>query len=111
MNVHVPAVSRSEAIPGLTGLRGIGALWVLLFHWAGLRQWGREAPVLGFGYLGVDLFFLLSGFVLTHVYLRRLSLDWASYRQFLLLRFARIYPLYASVLLAFAAAILLIPGL
>jgi peptidoglycan/LPS O-acetylase OafA/YrhL len=49
-----------KVISGLTGLRGIGAAWVVLFH----LQQGSEIPVLDVGYMGVDLFFILSGFVL-----------------------------------------------
>lgn len=49
---------RSSEIPGLTGVRGILALVVLLYHLG-------YAPG---GWLAVDGFFLLSGIVLTHVY-------------------------------------------
>jgi peptidoglycan/LPS O-acetylase OafA/YrhL len=101
----------AQEIPGLTGLRGLGAVWVLLFHWAGSRGW-RTVPLLGVGYLGVDLFFMLSGFVLTHVYFAPMArLDRAGYVRFLGIRLARIYPLYLLALLALAAATLVLPGL
>ena len=48
-------------LPGLTGLRGILALAVLLFH----------LGCLPYGWLAVDGFFLLSGIVLCHVYGKR----------------------------------------
>lgn len=56
-------------MPALTGVRGIAALWVLLFHLSielgiGGPQWLRPIPASG--WIGVDLFFLLSGFVLMH---------------------------------------------
>ena len=54
----------------LTSLRFIAAFWVLLYHFKdhlglGIGQFGLVAD----GYLGVDLFFTLSGFILAHVYL------------------------------------------
>src|SRR5690349_25057093 len=101
--------SPGEAIPGLTGLRGIGAVWVLLFHWSWMRY--GQVPVLDRGYMGVDLFFLLSGFVLTHVYLKTLPLNVRAYRKFLIVRLARIYPLHLFVLLCLAGAVLLVPSL
>jgi peptidoglycan/LPS O-acetylase OafA/YrhL len=56
------------------------------------------------GYLAVDLFFMLSGFVLTHVYRRAFSEGITKhYRQFLLVRVARLYPLHIMVLLLFVA--------
>ncbi|MGH6989525.1 MAG: acyltransferase family protein [Stellaceae bacterium] len=71
---------------GLTPLRGIAALAVLLVH----------AGVPFHGYLGVDLFFILSGFVLMHAYgeiePRR------GYWSFLKARLARIYPVHLVVL-------------
>jgi peptidoglycan/LPS O-acetylase OafA/YrhL len=51
---------RPEELPALTGLRGIAALTVVGFHY--------RVPGFAYGYLAVDLFFVLSGFVLAHVY-------------------------------------------
>jgi peptidoglycan/LPS O-acetylase OafA/YrhL len=54
-------------LQSLTPLRGIAALTVLIYHLAA----GNDDPSLPTfflrGYLGVDLFFILSGFVLAHV--------------------------------------------
>lgn len=55
---------KPKIIPGLTGLRGVAAVWVVLYHFLA----GSGIPVLNAGYLGVDIFFILSGFVLSHVY-------------------------------------------
>lgn len=70
--------SRPPRIPELTGIRGIAAFWVLMFHiWlvAGsptLRLAGIDfTPVFACGWAGVDLFFVLSGFVLTWPYADR----------------------------------------
>jgi peptidoglycan/LPS O-acetylase OafA/YrhL len=104
-----PPQQRTE-LPALTSLRGIAALTVLLFHSSNLALpypgganmgsvllniWSR-------GYLAVDLFFFLSGFVLTHVYGSRLAHErnWRVIGGFLWARFCRIHP--AS---AFAAGI------
>ncbi len=93
-------------IPALTGLRGFGALWVVLFH---LQPFGGGA-VARLGYLGVDLFFLLSGVVLTHTYWRDFAaVTGAGYRRFLLLRLVRVYPLHAVMLGLMGGAVVLAP--
>ncbi len=53
------------------------------------------------GYLAVDLFFLLSGFVLMHVHEHEFAngIPWRSFKSFLRARFARTYPVHAAVLL------------
>ena len=58
----------------LTGLRGVAAAWVVLFHSSvAIETWLPRTTavhaVTSMGYLGVDLFFALSGFVLCHRYL------------------------------------------
>ena len=72
----------------LDGLRGLAAFAVVLMHA------GALAPR---AYLAVDLFFLLSGFVLEHAYGARLATGWNSL-GFLGKRFARLYPLYGLAL-------------
>ncbi len=90
-----------RSIRALTGLRFFAALYVFVFH-VHIR-WplpGRE-PINQFisqGALGVTLFFILSGFILTHVYGHD-EIDAVWLRGFALKRFARIYPIYALSLL------------
>jgi peptidoglycan/LPS O-acetylase OafA/YrhL len=61
-------------------------------------------PFVGRAYLAVDLFFLLSGFVMAHVYGRLLTSDRrAHWLLFARARFARIYPLFALTTLAMFA--------
>ena len=69
------ATTASRYRPNLTGIRTFAAFLVLLLHAQDSVpiDIGRSLPFLLRGYLGVDLFFILSGFILTHVYLEQLS--------------------------------------
>ena len=97
---------RSGEIKALTGLRIIAALWVVLFHFRPLlRSVAPDfsdalAPVLNCGAQGVDLFFILSGFVLTWNYLDRMGWSWSTRGtlHFLWLRLARVWPVYLVTL-------------
>jgi peptidoglycan/LPS O-acetylase OafA/YrhL len=91
-------------IASLDGLRGIAAVGVMIFHfnYFFLPQAALAAalpfmrPIFDHLYLGVDLFFLMSGFVMAHVYGQKLASNWrAHWRDFAIMRFARIYPLFA----------------
>jgi peptidoglycan/LPS O-acetylase OafA/YrhL len=103
-----PALHAAGRIPSLDGLRGAAAVAVMLFHFhyyfvpqAGLIG---LIPGLGRAYLGVDLFFLLSGFVISHVYGREMASDWRGHwHDFATMRFARIYPLFALTTLLVVA--------
>lgn len=81
----------------LDGMRGVAALLVALFHF----QQRLGAPSID-GYLAVDLFFVLSGLVLTQIYEPRFARGLGPLR-FTMQRFFRFYPLYA---LGFAAGAL-----
>lgn len=91
-----------QRFSGLDGLRGTAALSVLLFHGDGLF---RPAPVLMHGYLAVDLFFVLSGFVIALTYERRLK-EGLPFRIFVRNRGLRLLPIYWCGLFANAAALL-----
>ncbi len=98
--------SQTVYFSALTSMRGVAALGVVLFHsLAILPQVAQQVPAsLGMrGYLWVDFFFVLSGFVLAHSNGKRFegSLTPAAYRSFMVARFARIYPAYIVVLLLF----------
>jgi peptidoglycan/LPS O-acetylase OafA/YrhL len=74
----------------LDGLRGVAAACVLTFH----MGYVVRQPLIPLGYLAVDFFFLLSGFVLADAYGEKLECGFGPGR-FLRLRLARLYPLYA----------------
>lgn len=75
-------------ISSLEGLRGAAALLVVIFHmqfmWHGMR-WLQG------GYLAVDLFFVLSGFVISATYSECMT-DGLVWRIFMIRRFGRLYP-------------------
>ncbi|WP_419825799.1 acyltransferase family protein [Sphingomonas sp.] len=88
----------------LTGVRGLFAWAVVLYHMRLACAWWLPAPVvaaLAKGYLAVDFFFLLSGFVVWLNYGDRLAAGGGT-RDFLVRRLARIWPLHA-VMLGFCA--------
>lgn len=94
-----------DFIKQLTGVRFVAAAWVMLYHFQpALAASGLLVPVLHevlrLGSVGVDLFFALSGFILTHTYLTRLGpkLTWSGSLNFYWLRLARVYPVYFVML-------------
>jgi len=99
-------------IEALTGLRGIAAWLVALYHVRlTLGGWLPESAIaaLAKGYLAVDLFFLLSGFVLWLTYAERFQRDGSRfYVRFLWRRLARVWPLHLLILGAFVGYALLL---
>lgn len=98
-------MNSGQRIPSLDGLRGIAALAVMEFHFDTFflpqARLSDFTPGLGKAYLAVDFFFLLSGFVMAHVYGSALASNWhANWQKFAIARFARIYPLFAVTTLA-----------
>lgn len=116
-NMTASEPKRGGSISALTGLRGYAALWVLLSHISFTDSFSASLPsrlhwtlangIIRHEYLAVDLFFVLSGFVLTHAHAKELDafLERKTYVRFLLLRLARVYPLHLAAL-AWAAWIL-----
>ncbi|MES2355491.1 MAG: acyltransferase [Pseudomonadota bacterium] len=90
-------------VPWLDGLRGIAALWVVISH-VQILSGMRSIPVLSWGALAVDLFMMLSGFLMTYHYAKRRDVEpWASpstWATFWARRFFRIAPLYYLLLIA-----------
>ena len=97
-----------DVLDPLTGVRFFLAIGVVLFHYQ--LYWTLQpesAGLLNRSRLGVDVFFILSGFILTHVYLQ--GDRPFDYRRFLAARFARIYPAHLFILLAMLGLVLAAP--
>lgn len=92
-------------IPELDGLRGIAILLVLLFHYVSSTDYG-DAPVsllqkiFAIGWSGVDLFFVLSGFLIGGILLDVRESP-SYFKTFYARRFYRIVPLYYVWVAAF----------
>jgi peptidoglycan/LPS O-acetylase OafA/YrhL len=101
-------LSANGQLPSLTALRGVAAFWVVLYHYSVQCLPNLDVVphtyLIHKGYLAVDMFFMLSGFVMTHVYHRAFSESVTRhYRSFLVARIARIYPLHLLILVLFVA--------
>lgn len=109
-----------EEIKPLTGLRGFAALWVFLLHacFGNVNTFGYFPAFdhkinFGFvenfilqGYLAVDLFFILSGFIIAYTYADdfRTAVSWPALKNFFVKRIARIYPVHAFLTVVLACA-------
>ena len=91
-----PASHAQPRFLALDSLRGLLALFVVLFHLP-VDSHVRDLPLVMHGYLFVDYFFVLSGFVIAHSYGSRIE-DGRQGRDFLIKRVARVWPLHAVML-------------
>ncbi|WP_277600615.1 acyltransferase family protein [Altericroceibacterium xinjiangense] len=89
----------SERFTGLDLLRGLAAMAILIYHFPWHAGGTQPLPR---AYLAVDVFFVLSGFVIAHSYQPRLNTG-MTFRAFCLARAIRLYPLYAAATLLAAA--------
>lgn len=93
-----PARSAMTYVPALDGLRAIAVIGVMLFH--GGISWMPG------GYLGVDVFFVISGYLITTLLLReRVATGSIDLREFWVRRFRRLLPALLVLLAAVAVAI------
>ncbi len=98
---------RPKRVPELDGLRAFAILGVILFHCypgEGWLSWSRFAGEAG--WMGVDLFFVLSGYLITGILLDTVHRP-HYYRNFITRRTLRIFPLYYLCLVLLTAATLL----
>ena len=110
-----PADIKSEMIRNIQLLRAVAAIMVCICHSTG--QWGKVNPFLmkygvSLGFTGVDLFFVISGFVITSVALRGLESEPVipAVKKYSFNRVARIFPIYWIVLVVASVLSLLTTG-
>ncbi len=81
----------------LDSWRGVAAILITLYHLPVLFHFNGSSFMHG-TYLAVDFFFVLSGFVITHSYFKKLSI-FANLGEFVIRRFARLWPLHVFMLI------------
>src|SRR5579863_2047307 len=91
-------------LSNLTALRAIAAICVVFYHFQSIIAvfvLPEQTRLLDKGYLMVDLFFIMSGFIISHVYYQSFEsgLSTSNVRRFIVARFARVYPLHLFTLL------------
>lgn len=101
-----PVISATtNHLPFLDGVRGLAILLVLLYHCF------PDYKITEIGWIGVDLFFVLSGFLITGILLKTRSKP-NYFKNFLIRRALRIFPLYFFfLLLVFIILPVLTPGI
>ncbi|MGI4746106.1 MAG: acyltransferase family protein [Janthinobacterium lividum] len=105
----VPTVPgrRTSRLPGLDLLRALAICWVMLYHASQFGFISGDHWLVAFGWMGVDLFFVLSGFLIAGQLLApRLRGIEPDYRRFLVRRLLRTLPAYLAVV----ALYFLLPG-
>ncbi|MGA2429294.1 MAG: acyltransferase [Candidatus Acidiferrum sp.] len=114
LSLEPKGASSSGRIPELDGLRGMAILLVLLCHFIGnsdhtsLPVWlDRFFWVFRSGWMGVDLFFVLSGFLIGGILLdSRSSADY--FQRFYIRRVHRILPIYFLLMLLFTLTVVIL---
>lgn len=108
-----PEEATTRHIPALDGIRGVAIASVLAYHLLDANNLPRAGLVIRLlaqlreaGWIGVDLFFVLSGFLITGILYNTRS-GQHYFRNFYARRALRIFPLYYGVLLVMAVAVLL----
>ncbi|MFT3772651.1 MAG: acyltransferase [Minicystis sp.] len=113
-NFHEVWARSGDAFAPLDGLRAIAVLWVMLFHCFTIPtvQWATAANMVRFldepalsvafsGHLGVEIFLVLSGFLMAHMLIReRERAGTVRFWSFLRRRWLRIVPVYAAAIAA-----------
>jgi peptidoglycan/LPS O-acetylase OafA/YrhL len=96
-------------IRALTGIRGVAAAVIVVYHFGDVQLYGGGSIAyyrIPHGYLPVDLFFMLSGYVMALTYRNAFdSGGLRNYATFMLKRVARLYPAYIAIGLLYVAKI------
>lgn len=103
-------------IPGLDGLRAISVLWVIAFHYAQYLSnelaslsapWKFIRGTMALGWVGVDIFMVISGLLITKIILKTSS-QTTGYGNFLRRRGWRLLPAYLLLLVIFTAVTIMV---
>ena len=109
MQTHNP----SQRLANIQALRGLAAFGVLLSHLYIIEQKYSQdhilSELLNFGMAGVDMFFVISGFIMVYVTHKWQSTSGAKIPEFLFARAGRIYPLYWVISAALLAVYMIKP--
>ncbi|WP_458306533.1 acyltransferase family protein [Croceiramulus getboli] len=93
-------MERLKYISGLNGVRAFAVIFVIIAH---RFPQDHQVQVLPLGSMGVDIFFVLSGFLITRILffygMKSDSLNWAILRAFYWRRILRIFPIYYLTML------------
>lgn len=113
--VHVGITAKGERVGALDGFRGLAILLVFLVHYNALfrfllkgdaRQWQISEFLISIGQSGVDIFFVISGFLIYAAVLKQ-SFRWSS---FIRRRIRRIYPTFLVVFSAYLVLSIFFPA-
>ncbi len=91
MNSDINLLKTKQHFEILDGLRGLAAIIVVIYHFMEIAETNYNKNVLSHGYLAVDFFFCLSGFVIVYAYDNRV--EKMGVWQFIKLRLIRLQPL------------------
>lgn len=98
-------MSSPPTLQPLTAIRGLAALWVYLYHRSNMTSGSAFFTAFAKdGYFGLDIFFILSGFIISYVHFDEFAKPQDVQKnigRFLCLRLSRIYPLHILTLFAF----------
>jgi peptidoglycan/LPS O-acetylase OafA/YrhL len=100
--LDAPGAKQFHHVPGLDGLRAVAVLLVVGLHFG--SQWRdiRSEGLLPGGYVGVDIFFVLSGFLITTLLVgERSKAGGESFRKFYARRALRLLPAIFNVMVSF----------
>lgn len=109
-DIGIRASSSIEYVGGLDGLRAIAVVWVMLKHYTSpfnqifvqeSHVWRVFQQVVDLGWLGVDIFFVISGFLITKILSTHPVTTWPTYRHFILRRVKRLIPAYLACIIIF----------
>jgi len=105
--------ARPVEIKALSGARALPPLLLVLYHYHeghGYQHFRLFDVFVAKGYLWVEFFFALSGFILVYVHGDK-PMDWRGHMEFLKARLARLYPLHIATLLIMRAMIVVLNAL